>query len=381
MIFLLSGCWDETDIEERGFVIGTAIDLAEDEDVKDNPMLKMTNQFVVPAGIGLPTGAGSEQEAFTNLSATGESFFEIIRTMSTTVGRAPYFEHLKLIVVSADVARQPDLFGGIMDLFLRDPEMRREIRVIISEEEAQSILEIKPETENLPIMYITNVMENTSKSAGLIEPVRMGEIHEYLLESQNYVIPKVSSSDDKVFFNGGAVFNGDSNRVVGLINGEEAAGLNFVKGKSIGGYIKIEVDNKLMVYELKKLKSNIEINTEDPDNITIDITIDTEGNIAEMFGQRSLLDKDYLSEIEQKINEKIERIANNTIQKAQEDIKLDFFGFSEILKRKHYDTWNEIKENWDQGDNIFANSTIKVKADAIVRTTGATDRVKDQGSE
>ncbi|RHW30459.1 Ger(x)C family spore germination protein [Oceanobacillus profundus] len=381
MMLLLSGCWDENDIEERGFVIGTAIDLVEDQQANDNPTLKMTNQFVVPAGIGLPTGAGSEKKAFTNLSKTGESLFEIIRLMSTAVGRAPYYEHLKLIVVSEEVARQPDLFAGIMDLFIRDQEMRREMRVVISEDKAQKILEIEPETENLPVMYITNVMENTTKLAGLIDPARIGEIHEHLLEPQSYVIPRVFSSDDKIIFNGGAVFHGESNRLVGTINLEEAAGLNLIKNKIEGGYFKIEVDNKLMVYELKRVKSNIEINANDPEDINIEITIDAEGNIGEMFGQKSLLDKAYLSKIERKVSERIEQVVNNTIKKAQEDLKLDFFGFSEILKRKHYEIWNEVKENWDEGDNIFANSTVKVKADAIIRTTGATDRVKDQGSE
>ncbi|OZU87301.1 hypothetical protein CIL03_17030 [Virgibacillus indicus] len=381
MIIMLSGCWDENDIEERGFVIGAAIDLAEDEQGKDSPTLTLTNQFVVPAGIGMPGGGGGEQKAFSNISGSGESLFGIIREMSTTVSRAPYFEHLKVIIISEEVARQPDLFGSIIDLFIRDQEMRREIKIVISEQNAQKVMKVEPEAEQLPIMYMNDVMDNTVKAGGLLEPVRMGDMHEYLLEESNYVIPRVYSLDNRIKFKGAGVFRGKSNRLVGNINDDESVGLNLITNSTEGGFIKFEINNKLMIYELKKTKNTIKIDTKDQDNIKIDITIDTEGNIGEMYGERSLLEKDFLREIEQKVNEKIELLANNVIKKGQEELQLDFFGFSDILKQKHYETWNEVKDNWDQGDNIFAKSTINVTADSIIRTTGASDRVKDQGSE
>src|SRR5690625_7379123 len=69
---LLAGCWDEKKIEEHGFVVGTAIDLA-DEQQTENLMLALTNQFVVPAGIGTPAQGGREQKAVINPTAHGDS--------------------------------------------------------------------------------------------------------------------------------------------------------------------------------------------------------------------------------------------------------------------------------------------------------------------
>ncbi|GAB2565509.1 Ger(x)C family spore germination protein [Gracilibacillus alcaliphilus] len=381
MSLLLTGCWDEINIEERGFVVGISLDLAE-EHTEDNPMITVTNQFVIPGGLGAPNEDSSgDQKPFNNLSIDGESVFEAIRKMSTMKGNAPFFEHLQLIVVSEELAREQKLFARTMDLFLRDQEMRRSVRILISENKAMDILDIEPDSEPLPVMYINNASENNDKVAGLLEPLRTGDLHEYLLEKNNYLIPRIFALDNEIQFNGAGVFNGRTNHLVGVINDEEIVGLNLITGDLKGGFIKFEINDQLMIYEIRKAKSNIKINADDTNNIHIDIVISTEGNIGEMYGERTLLEKDYLEEIETQINGKMESLAYDVIQKGKEELEMDFFGFGEMLQQRHYKKWEKIKDNWDEGENIFKNTTVKVKADAIVRTTGATDKVKDWESE
>src|SRR5699024_12286200 len=69
---LLAGCWDEKNIEEHGFVVGTAIDQV-DGQTKENLMIALTNEFVIPAGIGTPAEGGRERKALVNVTVHGQS--------------------------------------------------------------------------------------------------------------------------------------------------------------------------------------------------------------------------------------------------------------------------------------------------------------------
>lgn len=50
VLTLLTGCWDELPIDENGFVVGAAIDLAE-EGAEGTPQITLTNQFVIPSAL------------------------------------------------------------------------------------------------------------------------------------------------------------------------------------------------------------------------------------------------------------------------------------------------------------------------------------------
>lgn len=376
---LLAGCWDEVNIEERGFVIGVAIDLAEEQS-GGNPEITLTDQFVVPAGLGTPSEGGGHQgtqKPYTNLSISGNSLFEISREMALIQGNPPFYEHLKLIVVSEELARKPEIFASSMDLLVRDPEMRRETKVVISDQKAKDVLEIESPIETLPAMHIETVNENRDKSGALIEPLRIGNLNEYMLEKNNYLIPRVVPTDGKMMFNGAGIFDGETNQLIDIIGEREIVAVNLITGDFKGGFIKFQSSDGLMVYEIKRAKSKIKIDTDEKDNIKIDVEIDTEGNIAETFGDRSLLNKEYLNEIDKQISENLKQKATTIIKKAQNEIGLDFFGFSEIMEEKHYKEWVKIKDNWDKGEKIFQHATINVEADATVRTSGTTDQTKD----
>ncbi|WP_373895269.1 Ger(x)C family spore germination protein [Virgibacillus sp. CBA3643] len=380
VVILLTGCWDEVNIEDRGFIVGSAIDLAESHD-PDDPKVTVTNQFVLPSKLGGPSEMGGEGKAFSNLSVSGGSIFAIVREMATLTSKMPYFEHLKVIVVSEEVAREPNLFSSLMDFYNRDHEMRREIRVLISEGKASEILEMDPANEDIPALHINDVIENKDQNLETLEPVRIGDIHEFLLDESSYIIPRVFPSHGRVHYRGAGVFYGHDDSLAGILDQVEAAGLNLIKGEKNGGTITFEIDERLMTFEIEEMKSNTEIDTKDPENIAIDITVEAEGIISEMFGDRSLLQADYMSEIEAHVEHKMEQLINAVLEKGQHELGIDFFDFHLMLKQNHYKTWKQIEDNWEGEDNIFAQSNINVSTDVTIRSTGAGDRTKDRGNE
>lgn len=376
IIILLSGCWDAVDIEDRGFVVGSAIDMG-DKRSEGNYNVSVTNQIIVPAGYGTPEQGAGEEEAVTNVTASGESMIEIARKMAAKTSRVPYFEHLKVIIISEKIAKEPNLIASLLDIYIRDQEMRRGVKVLIAEGEAKHILDVEPKTERFPVKFINSIIENSDRSIVIIDPVKIGKVHKFLLEKSSYVLPRVLFTGKGMDEVGVAVFHGYNNKMVGVLNGEETKGLNLITQKNKNGVITFDIDKQLMAFEIEKTKSKIEIDTKDPENINIAIKITAEGAIAEMFGSKSLLDSKYISEIEEQVAKRIEQLVNLTVERGQKELKADVFGFNNILKQKHSDMWKQIESNWDHGENYFEKSNITVSADVEVRTIGATDKAKD----
>ncbi|ENH96630.1 spore germination protein [Gracilibacillus halophilus YIM-C55.5] len=378
MIFL-SGCWDENPIENFGFVIGSALDLGEDHS-SETPSVTLTNQFAVPSGFTVPSqGGGGNQQAYKNLSVTGNSVFHMNRDMSKETSLTPIYDHLKLIVVSSELAQQEKMFSSVVDFFLRDHEMRRGIRIVVSESSAKSIFDIVPKYEKTPALYVNSIMKNNTKTIEVIPSVRTAKLHRDLLNKSSFVIPIVKVKGEEIKSEGGAIFNGPNNKMVGKLNAFETKGYNLIKGKINGGVINFQVDDQLMVYEIEDTSSKVKINPENPDQVKIDIKIEISGSVGEMFGHKTLINEDYQKEIKQKIEESIEELIMNVVSKAQQEWKVDIFGFDQKLKSSHSGKWRGMEGDWNAGKQLFTKSVINVSSQVTLEHIGSTDRTKDRG--
>ncbi|MBT2217771.1 Ger(x)C family spore germination protein [Virgibacillus dakarensis] len=376
-VLLLTGCWDQVDIEERGFIIGSGIDMA-DEQKKQGRVLTLTHQFVVPAGLGAPMQGGGDQKAFDNLSASGESMFEISRKMTEQSSKLPFYRHEKIIVISNEVAKLPYLFGEMMDIFLRNPEMRRSIKVAVADGKAEDVLNTKPESEKIPAIYLDSVMENSFENDSGMEPVKIGEVHEFLMGKMSYVLPRIIAREKSVESEGSAVFQGYNNQMIGTLNDAETKALNLIIGKAKQGIINISLNQKNITYEMEEAKSKIKLDTNDIRHLDVYVDINVSGVISETFGTENLFQRSTFKEIEKHVSREIETKAEQTIKKAQQELKTDIFGIGNMLKERHYDQWQQIHDNWDRGANYFSQSTFHVNTTTRIRTTGNVNKSKHE---
>lgn len=379
-VLLLSGCWDMVNIEERGFIVAMAVDLVEDnENANDHNRLLLTSQIAVPPNLGTPSNSGAGGgKGYMNLSATGESMYAIAQDVANQTNKIPFFEHVKLVVVSEEVAAIPELFANVMDVLIRNRDTRRGIKVLIAKGKAKDILNIEPENDKLPARYINKILDNSLTKTGEIRPVRVGDIHEYLLTESSFVLAKISPGDKKLNFEGGSVYNGHAKKTTGSLNMDEMLGFDLIIGENVRGPIVFDFNDQLTIYSIRGASSKIKINDKDPKNITITISIKLEGEIQETFGTVLLSEKGVIKGLERAITKKVEEITKKTIHKAQKDLETDIFGMEDKLKKFHYDTWKEVHNNWDHGENYFSKSNIHVNVNVKVRTDGVVDISKDK---
>jgi len=370
LLSMLTGCWDRVEIEDRGFVIGTAIDTA------DNGLFKLTFQYVVPNAMQGKSPTGSSQGSpYLNISAEGKTLFKAARKMSTEASRPPYLEHNKIIILSEKLARSGKI-TEVLDLFIRDHEMRRAAKVMIAEGEAKSLLEVKSPIDRLPVQYINSTSENPDKTETITPPTTIGEVHRFLLEDRSYAIPKIAPVANKISISGAAVFSGSDNRLKGFLNEEQTAGRNYFRGTVRAGALEITVDDQLVVFEVKRASRTMHANVADRERPVFDVDVDVEGNVGESFTNVDLLDPKVTADIEAKVGAKIKSIMSDVLDKTQKDYRADILGLGEHLNENHYGAWKFIRHDWEGGSRIFSNSKVNIRVNVKMRIIGSIQRSK-----
>ncbi|CAG7627751.1 Spore germination protein B3 [Paenibacillus solanacearum] len=390
VLLLATGCWDRVEIDERGFVIGIAVDKprsprAETRSRREAPnkptgknRYAATFQFVIPGKMQNGGGKGSSSagdESFLNLTSEGDTIFDVDRQISARASRSPYYEHMKVIIISEHVAKESGEFARIMDFFLREPEMRRSAKVLISNGEARGALEITPKNEKLPVMYINYIAENSPKNSRMLRETKLGDIHEFLLRGRSFAVQRVLSAGGvEVKVVGAAIFRGKDTRLVGSLGSDETEGLNLLTGEFDTGIVKSEVDGELVVFEALAAKRKIKADVSDPQHIRFTISIDTEGTIGETFKQLDYGKEAVLARVEQAVAAEMERMEREAIHKLQNEFQTDAMRLGAFLEQKHNKVWKQVKNNWEERERLFTTCEIKLQTNVKIRRLGTVNR-------
>jgi len=362
-----AGCWDRVEIESRGFVIGTAIDAADRSDYL------LTYQFVVPSS-SQSKSQGTDQggKSYQNVSAEGRTLFQATRKMSALTSRAPYLEHNKIIILSEKLAREGKI-EEVLDLFIRDPEMRRAAKVMVAVGDARKMLDVIPPIEKLPVQYINSTSENPDKSESITPPTNIGNVHRFLLEEHSYALPTVSKTDNEVSLSGAAVFNRD-NKLRGFLNAEQTSGRNFFSGTIKAAALEIKLDGKPIVFELKRARRKITADVSDKERPAFKVDVTVEGNVGESYSQADLMSEAVQDSIEKSVEKKIESIMKDVLVKVQRDYRSDILGLGDYLNENHYAVWQSIKNDWDENKHLFSQCRVNVRVNAKIRIIGSIEK-------
>ncbi len=372
----LAGCWDAIDLEDRGFIAGVAVDSAEEQGAKGT--FELTNQFVVPAGLSNESSGGGGK-AYRNLSQTGESLYEINADISRQANRTTTTEHLQIVIIAKDLVERSGVFMDLIDVFLRQQAMRRGIVVAIASENAKELFEVEPEHEKVPSKYLSELLENPVNPE-TVKPLQVGKIQEALLNRNSFTVPQLSVlTNTSANYEGVAVLKGDTSQLVGTLTGEEVKGMNFITGEEIEGSMKAEVDGKMATFSILEGGSTITLKNKDKNNLQFQVDIEVDAQLAEYLGDKDIYKKKHLQEFEKVMEEKIKNIAENTVKKVKDEFQTDVLTFGNHVRMHHYELWQEVKNDWDFGENYFADSDVTIQVNADLREPGNIIQVKKDG--
>lgn len=396
----IAGCWDSVEVEERGFVTGIAIDLAnsesdpypptsnkqnsqslgqnqqdqkdEDKELDENNKFKLTQQLINPSNLGSQQSkdTNSVTTAFRNLSQTGDTIIEMNRDMIKQAGRRTNVTHLNVVLFSEAVTQEKDLFADLMDIFLREKEMLRSVKIAITKDHASDYLNILPENEKIPSEYISKLLENKS-NLDIAQPLTVGNVQSYLLSKQSFIIPLINQvNETTVNYDGLSIYSGPKSKIVGTLTGNEAKGINFIKTKNQTGTINLKIDDHDVTFEILEIQSKISLNHKDNNPLQFQITIDVESGIAEQYGSLDIMNEKNYKKLQKALEKEIKRITSHTVSILQNDFETDVIGLNNHLYEHYYPLWQSIKDNWEEGQHYFKKSEVHITVNATIEKPG-----------
>lgn len=366
--FMLAGCWDRRELQDRNFVLAVGIDLADDGQKpgvsrKEAAKIDQVETFVQAVGIKryrlslqlLKFKQGDDKgEASTYvISNTGESFFEMIRDMLGQSSKSLWFEHLQLIVISEAVLKQAGL-SEILDFFKRDSEMRSRIKVYVTDGAARSLLEYTPPSKEAGGIFLSDLIRLHFRNNHVVGTrTDLGYTIRYFDSNSNILLPRIKIADSVIKLDGAAVFKKD--RFIGYADGYTIAGLKFIYGTEEAANITTESPShpgQQITFELYRNESKFMPHVEENGTIYFTLDVNLHGNLGEIqenLGEENTLDPVFLHQLELAFAQEVKQNIIHSDHYFRQELQVDCVSkFAAKMKAYQPVVWEQVKEEWDE---------------------------------
>lgn len=366
LLFLVSlgGCWNSRELNQLGIILGIGLDKD-----KESEMVKLTAQVVNPGQIksGESNSGSGRGKAFTNFETKGNTVFSAVRSATSLSSRKLYFPHNQVIILGHSLAEYDAT--RYLDFFIRDPETRLNVLVLVAENSASEVLDSESDLEKVPADEIAKTVEEEARSASQSMVVRLYDFKERLVTRTTAPIaPIVKVVDEngkkKAMISGTAVFKGG--KLVGELDKSEGRGLLWVLGEVKSGIIEAKSPEGNMV-SMETVHAKGEFSPEISNGkVKIIINISEEGNVGEQAGSEDLSKLPEVAFLEEQKEKVIRSEVTAAINKAKE-MDADIFGFGESIHKKYPEKWASMEDRWDE---IFPETEVEIHVEAKLRLMG-----------
>ena len=347
LIFILTGCYDNIELDDLAIVSGVGIDYKDEKFYLTYEILSDTK-----------TEKNTSLLSYT-VSGSGKTISEAFIDTNYKVSKKAYFAHLKVLILSEEIINGH--LDKITDYILRDTNLRSDFKVLIANNTTPDEI-LKSNDENHPVVseVIVKLIDNEKYNNNLVIGETFREIIAKLISNNSDVILNTISLENKeIAINNSFIFK-DFN-YQNTLSKKDSSLFNMLT-KNISA---IEFNKN---YE--KGNVNISINSSDTSiEVTKDkIKINTklEGKILENNAELNLKETDSYK----KLNNDFEKLIKDDIKKfikVLQENESDILGLQEIYYK------STRKEN----KNLWLTSFVDVNVDLKINTKGFIFEVKE----
>ncbi|MEK4008826.1 Ger(x)C family spore germination protein [Paenibacillus sp. FSL H3-0333] len=383
---LLSGCWDQVEIEDRALVLGLSIDKIPADDtqkedrvthIHDNSlpteMISVTAQIAVPGRVPLGPGTGgSAGEGKTSpvwvVSVRGISLDDAMNNLQQQIADPRYLVHLRIIIISEEIARGS--LAELNDYLRRNPEIRRRTWLLVSEGRASAFMDVNPPLQRVPTLYILSMMEK-SVSSGKFPRDYIGTF--WSADSrwgQSAYLPYVAlRNKDNILIKGLAYFSGG--RMVSKTAPIEIGGFMAMQGMDPGGYSTLLRTQELGIVMTKINERFTRTRSYIKDGKPyLSYEIFLEGDLDEHYSSDIPVNSPQkLHEIERDFEQQIQTVLTGLVKQTQQDHS-DIFGMGEQIRSHHPAYWRKHIHGKNDWESLYSSVGVDIRLTLHIRRVG-----------
>lgn len=393
--FFLSGCWDQTAIEDRAYVVAIGIDKAENEN-----QIKITYLITNPELSKQEVSTTEPPQEIISFNAT--DIITAKNIANTVIAKKITYNLVGSIIVSEEVAKEERFIKLIYDT-VKEKDIKRSIPLIVTKENAGKFLtENKPKLETRFHKYLKLILEYGNES-GYIPDSTLHTFFRVTEADQNLYLGiygttettkqtgRVHDEDDflagdlqiegetnKTQFIGSAVFK--EGKMVGTLTGEETRiSILLNDTLTMGDILTTYPDPNNKKYRISTRIMKKEKNEVDIDLSGVMPTINLKVPLyVEVLSDPSMVNygssEEKKEELEQYLEEQHKEKITKLIKKMQEEYKGEPFGWC-LIARKLFKSIPEFEAyNWM---GKFPDMKVNVTVDLTLAKFGRQSEVPD----
>lgn len=365
-VILLSGCWDQKELNDIVLVDGVGIDKAKDGKVE------VTVSIVIPQSQGaLGDGGAGKGAGGTHLVgvryATGVTVAKALEQLQTKIPRKIFFGHLQAIVISEKVAKEG--ITDYLDLFLRHPRPSTHTYVFISKGSAKELLSLQTDLYS-PVELMRGIARTeTLMNKTILEVLEMLKDGDTAIPMVEKLPPEKGKKPNQTipYLNKTAIFKGD--KMVGSLDDNLTRGAMWVRNEIKEARVTIIPKNENEPITLAVLNAKTKLVPKiSGDKWKITIKGKASGMIIVNYGNQNLKDKKTIDQLEKEFAKGIEKRMAETVQYVQKKKKVRLFEFGEAFERKYPKRFYAVKDRW--GD-IYPTVEVEYDMKVNIRADGS----------
>ncbi|MGG0791180.1 Ger(x)C family spore germination protein [Peribacillus simplex] len=206
----------------------------------------------------------------------------------------------------------------------------------------------------IPSNVIYELKDNVNRTNKILPPLTMGKVSSSLQSDGSFAIQAVDIRRGKLILEGAGVIN--NSKLVGVMDDEDIAALNWLNGNVKGGIIEAVQHGKPISVEVIK-RTRRKVTTElNGDHLTINVKVAYTGRLSEdWYGKENSFEEAYLKEIERIAEDEVKKDVKKIVYKLQHEYKTGVAGFYRYLENQHPKFWGKNKQKWDE---VFSKADI-----------------------
>lgn len=374
LIFISTGCYNYRELTKLAITSAIGINKIDDG-------YELIIQVVNTQKTGSDSNSSGDTPKFIIYKKKGRTIQEALRNIILESPRRLYLNHMALLVISEDVAKED--MNNVIDIFSRDSEFRKQFLVLVSKEKDTSdVLSVLTPLETLNAKKIKDSLYMDKAYLGISNIVNFEDLlNAYINDNLDITLPSIklegnenkgekddnikqASPDARAILSGLAVFK--DNKLKGYLDVNDSINVSYINNT---------VDNTIYTYKcsdnkytsIEVVSNNTNINV-DKDNNEIKITIKNKANINEINCNINLQDEKEIKELEKNIEKDMKKSIYNTIDKLVNEYETDICGFKELIYKSYPKYYKELKQKY--GDDILKNINFKVDVNLTLSAKG-----------
>lgn len=366
LMTLLSGCWDNHELDALFIITGVALDEADDPDQMDITLqIGETKQGTSGSG-----EANTQEDSTILMKVTSDTMLGGMMKLNRESSHKLLLHHNQVLLLGSSLAGQ-----GIekrIDLFLRDRQARMEVPVVVVDGRAEDALSAQLDQDNISGIFLARMLGDLSAISDHFRVRMLDFISRLLDETSSPVAPMITVSQEgdkqKIGLSGMAVFKGD--RMIGRLSDDETTGYMWSMGGVRNAVVEAKGSLGKAVFRIAKMDCQRQVALRQDGGVGVTLSVVADLKTDELSGFDKMTIDDAMPILTKLAQDEIRQKIINTFVAARR-LDADIFEIGAQVHRSYPKEWRAMKDRWD---GIFQNLAWDVQVEVHLSSTGQIER-------